>query len=80
MERVGHRAHVLDVDAVDLLHLGDEQLDQAVVGQLDHELVDGPTAAPLEDVDADDVAPTAPMRLATAPSAPGRSGSHTRTM
>ena len=48
---------VLDVDAVDLGDLGHEQLDQPVLGQPHHELVDGPARAPLEDLDAHDVAP-----------------------
>ena len=34
----------------------DQQRHEPVVGQLDHELVDGPAGAPLEDVDADHVA------------------------
>ena len=42
------------------------------------ELVDDDAVVALEDVDGDDVAPTEPMRLATAPRAPGRSGSWTR--
>ena len=34
----------------------EQQLDQVRAGQLDDQLVDGPAGAPLEDVDADDVA------------------------
>ena len=51
------RADVLHVDAVDLADLGDEQVDEAVLGQLHDELVDRPAGAPLEDLDADHVAP-----------------------
>ena len=73
VEGVGRRADLLDVDAVDLLDLGDEQLDQSrAVGQLDHQLVDGPAGAPLEDVDADDVAP---HRADAAGHLPERAGS-----
>ncbi len=57
VQRVGERADVLDVDAVDLGHLGHEQLDEPAVGQLDDQLVDRSSAASLEDLDADDVAP-----------------------
>jgi hypothetical protein len=53
----GRRPDVFHVDAVDLAHLGQEERHQAGVGQLDHQLVDGPVRTPLEDVDADDVAP-----------------------
>ena len=45
-----------DVDAVDLGHLLEQQRHQVVGGQLDGQLVDRPTGAALEDVDADDVA------------------------
>ena len=65
--------------AVDLLDLAHHELEATVVRSSDRELVDGdssprsttsmPTMSP----------PTAPMREATRPSAPGRSGSHTRT-
>ena len=71
------RPDLLDVDAVHLLDLGDEQL-------LERPRRAGPRPAgrwlrALEDVDADDLPRTTPMRLATWPSAPGRSGSHMRT-
>src|SRR5262245_49812947 len=49
-------AHVFDVDVFDLRDLVDEQVDQAGLGQRDDELVDGSPRAPLEDLDADDVA------------------------
>ncbi len=51
------RPHVLHVDAVDLVDLGQEQGDQAGVGELHDQLVDGPAGAALEDVDAHHVAP-----------------------
>ena len=56
VERVRHRPHLLDGHPVDLAHLGDQQVDQRVVGELDHELVDRLAAVALEDVDAHDVA------------------------
>ena len=56
VERVRHRADLLDGHAVDLAHLVDQQVDQRAVGQLDHELVDRLAAVALEDVDAHDVA------------------------
>ena len=37
-------------------HLGDQQVDDGLVGQVDDQFVDGSTGAPLDDVDADDVA------------------------
>src|SRR5207248_772138 len=52
----GDRSHVLDVDAVDLGDLLDQEIEQRLRGQLDHQLVDGPPRPSLEDVDADDVA------------------------
>ena len=49
------------------------------IGQLDHELVDRLPAA-VSRISMPTTSPcTAPMRLATAPSAPGRSGSHSRS-
>ena len=54
---VGDRPHLFDRHAVDLAHLVHEQIDEGVVGQLDHQLVDRLAAVALEDVDADDVAP-----------------------
>jgi len=53
---VGDGADVLDIDAVDLCDLGEEQLDRRAVGQLHHQLIDGLPRASFEDVDADDVA------------------------
>src|SRR3546814_2733738 len=56
VQGVGHRADLLDVDAVDLGDLRRQQALEAGVGQVDHELVDGPAAAPLQDVHAHDLA------------------------
>ena len=56
VEAAGQRPDLLDVDAVDLLDLVDEQVDERRVGQVDDQLVDRPAGAPLEDVDADDLA------------------------
>ncbi len=51
-----------------------------VVGQVDHELVDGPTGAPLQDLDPDDHhLGRRRSGSRSGPSAPGRSGSHIRT-
>ena len=50
------RLHPLDVDALDLSHLPHERVDQPGVGQRDDQLVDGPPAALLQDLDPDDVA------------------------
>ena len=47
---------VLHVDSLDLPHLGDEQVDDGLVGQVDDQFVHGSTCAPLDDVDADDIA------------------------
>ena len=49
--------NVFDVDAVDFLYLGDQEVDQLGARELDDELVDGPVGPSLEDVDPDDVAP-----------------------
>jgi len=54
---LGHRAHLLHGDTVDLAHLGDQQVDQAGGWQLDHELVDRLPVLALQDVDPDHVAP-----------------------
>src|SRR5205807_6420192 len=58
--RVGQRpvgrAHLFDVDTVDLAHLAYEQGHQAFLGELDGQLVDSASAAPLQDVDAHEVA------------------------
>ena len=43
--------HPLDVDALDLSHLAHEGVDQPGVGQRDDQLVDGPPAALLQDLD-----------------------------
>ena len=56
VHRLGDRPHLLDAHAVDLADLDHEQVDQLVVGQLDHELVDGLAAVAFEDVDPHDVA------------------------
>ena len=56
VEGVGDGPHLFHGHAVDLAHLGDEQVDERVVGKLDHELVDGLATITLEDVDAHDVA------------------------
>src|SRR5690606_6626073 len=53
----GDVPHLLDGHPVDLTDLADQQVDQRRVGQLDHQLVDRLATAPLEDVDAHDVAP-----------------------
>ena len=50
------RADLLDRHAVDLLDLADEEVEAAVVGDHHRELVDRDAVAPLDDVDADDVA------------------------
>ncbi len=49
--------HVLHVDAVDLADLADQQVEQVRLRERDDQLVDGPPAAALEDLDAHDVAP-----------------------
>jgi hypothetical protein len=54
---VSDRAHLFHGDAVDLAHLGDQQVDQARRWQLDHELVDRLPVLTLEDVDPDHIAP-----------------------
>ena len=41
------RPHVLDVDTIHLRDLGDEEVERGTVGQLDDEVVDRSTAAPL---------------------------------
>ena len=60
VERVEDRLHVFDVDAVDLRHLRDQQVDQRTVGELHDEVVDGAAAAALEDLDPDDLAADGP--------------------
>jgi hypothetical protein len=50
------RPHVLDVDAVDLADLCDEERHQIVARQFHNELVDGATSAAFENVDANQVA------------------------
>ena len=45
----------LHVDALDLRHLADEQVDQVVRRQRHHEVVHGPPATALEDLDPDHV-------------------------
>ena len=56
VQAVRDAAHLFDGHAVDLADLVDEQIDERVVRQFDHELVDRLAAVALEDVDADDVA------------------------
>ena len=73
------RAHLLDAGAVDLLDLADEQVERAPRAQHHRELVDG-DPSPCSRTSMPTMSPsTAPMRDATRPSAPGRSGSQTRT-
>jgi len=50
------RAHVLDVDTVDLADLGDEEVHEVFVGEGHGQLVDGPTTAALQHVDRHDIA------------------------
>jgi hypothetical protein len=57
VQGVGDRAHLFHRHAVDLAHLRHQQVDERPVRQLDHQLVHRLAAVPLEDVDADDVAP-----------------------
>jgi hypothetical protein len=66
-------ADLLDRDPVDLAHSFTSRSTSEPSGS---STTSSSTAWPpsLEDVDADHVAATAPMRLATWPSAPGRSG------
>ena len=55
--RIGvDRPDLLHVDAVDLADLGDQQVDEPVLGQRHDQLVDRPPGAPFEDLDADHVA------------------------
>ena len=54
--RVLDRPDVFDVDALDLAELAGQQWDERLVGELNDQLVDGPTGASLENVDADEVA------------------------
>ena len=49
-------AHVFDVHPVHLVDLADHQVQEVGPGQLDHELVDGPARAPLEDLHTHQVA------------------------
>jgi hypothetical protein len=73
------RAHVLDRHAVDGTDLGDQQVDEArVVEATTSSSITRPP--PTSRISMPRTSPrTAPMRLATWPSAPGRSGSQTRT-
>ena len=48
-----HRTNILHSHAVDLADLGDQQVDEAGIGQVDGELVDRAAATTFEDVDAD---------------------------
>jgi hypothetical protein len=57
VQRVGHRPDLLDVDAVDLLDLLDEEVLEPGLREVDHQLVDRSAGPSLEDVDADDLAP-----------------------
>ena len=70
------RPDLQDRGAVHLVDLALEELDEVVAADLDDELVDRlPRRDAFQDVDGHDVPPTAPIRLATRPRAPGRSGS-----
>jgi hypothetical protein len=57
VQRVGEGPDVLDVDPVDLRHLGHEEFDETFVGQLDDQIIDRLAAASFQDLDADHVAP-----------------------
>ena len=50
------RPHVLDGHTVDRAHLGDQEIDEAGVGEPDDQLVDDPSATRFEDLDAEHVA------------------------
>ena len=54
------QAEVLHIHAVHLLHLGDEERGERRVGEVDHQLIDGPSGALFEDVDAHDIGPDRP--------------------
>ena len=73
------RSNFFHVDPVDLVDLPDQQFHQRCGRQLDNDLVDDTASAALQDLDADHIPRAAPIRLATWPRAPGRSGSQTRT-
>ena len=73
-------AHLLDRRAVDLLDLADQQLERDPVGAAAPRTRRPRRRSPRSSTSMPTMSPpTAPMRDATRPSAPGRSGSHTRT-
>ena len=60
MEGVGRRTNIFDIDTVHLLDLVDEQVDESFGRELDDELVDGATGAPLRMSIPTTSPPTAP--------------------
>ena len=54
--RISYEPNILDIDIFDLRDLVDEQIDEPGFGKSDDQLVDRSPSAPLEDLDADDVA------------------------
>ena len=81
--RVGEvvdRAHLLDAGAVDLLDLAHEQVERRSTAAAPPRTRRPRRSSPRSSTSMPTMSPsTAPMRDATRPSAPGRSGSHTRT-
>jgi hypothetical protein len=55
VQRFGCWTNAFDVDSIDLMDFGDQQLDKRVVRKFDHELIDCATGATLQDVDASHV-------------------------
>jgi hypothetical protein len=55
VERFGCWTNAFDVDSIDLMDLSDQQLNKRVVRKFDHELIDCPTSATLQNVDASHV-------------------------
>ena len=77
--RVADRAHVFDVDAVNLRDLVHEQVDETWLGESDDQLVDRAAGTAFEDLDADHVAahrPDAARDLPERPWAIGQPHAH----
>ena len=55
VQRFSRGADALDIDAIDLMDLGDEQIEVRTLGHLDDEFIDGSTRTSFEDVNPGDI-------------------------